>query len=72
MVEYTFKSDSNSATKKVAEFIKGFKPKVNFTIDNGHFGLEINCKFDNEKDRDSFINTLSESLRASENGSYIG
>lgn len=28
MIEYAFQSNSNSATKKVAEFIKGFSPKI--------------------------------------------
>ena len=48
MIDYIFKSDSNSATKKVTEFIKEFNPKVDFKIEEGHFGLDINCKFDND------------------------
>lgn len=72
MVEYIFKSDTDIATKKVADFIEGFTPKVHFVIEKGHFGLDINCKFNNESDRDSFIKTLNESLNISENGSYLG
>ncbi len=71
MIEYNFKSNSNSETKKIAEFIKRFTPKINFIIEEGHFGLSINCKFENQNDKDSFIQTLGNSLNISEDGSYI-
>lgn len=71
MIEYAFQSSSNSATKKVAEFIKGFSPKIDFEIEDGYFGLAINCKFESQNDRDSFIHALADSLNIAEDGSYI-
>ena len=72
MINYTFKSNSDSATKKVAEFIEGFIPKIDFQVERGHFGLEITCQFIDENQKDSFIATLNESLDVSESGEYIG
>nr|WP_294928361.1 hypothetical protein [uncultured Flavobacterium sp.] len=72
MIEYSFGANSNSATKKIAEFIKSFEPKINFEIEDSYFGKLINCKFENEIEKDSFIKTLSNSLNIAEDGTYLG
>ncbi|MBF4473799.1 hypothetical protein [Flavobacterium sp. HJJ] len=71
MIEYIFQSNSNSATKKIAEHIKEFTPKINFVLEDGYFGLAINCNFESQNDKDSFIQTLVNSLNISEDGSYL-
>jgi hypothetical protein len=71
MIKYSFASNSDSATNKIAEFIKSFEPKIDFEIGESYFGKEINCKFENENDKDSFIRTLSNSLNISEDGTYL-
>lgn len=75
MIEYVIKSDSNRETKKIVKYIEGFHPKINFEIEKIHFNSEIlesiNCKFENESERDLFIKALSEGLGISETGEYL-
>ena len=70
MINYTFQMDSSSETKKMSGVIKKFIPNTNFTVNEGHFGLEINCKFENEQQKDSFIKVFSELLHINEDGTY--
>ncbi|GGA69654.1 hypothetical protein GCM10008015_07970 [Flavobacterium palustre] len=71
MIEYSFKSDSNYTTQKIAEFINLIEPKINYEIEDSHFGKIISCKFEDETERDSFILTLSNSLNISEEGRFL-
>jgi hypothetical protein len=70
MIEYIFMSDSNSSTKKIAEFIKNFNPSVNFKISENYRGLEIICNFENEKIKNSFIDAIGIALGTDSFGKF--
>lgn len=72
MIEYAFNSDSLRATLKIAEHIKSFEPKVNFEIRKSFNITYINCKFENEIEKDSFEKALANSLNIAEGGFYVG
>jgi len=71
MIKHTFKTNSNNLTKRVAKHIESFDPKINYITEQGSFGIEITAEFENEVDRDIFINKLSNSLKLSENGIFL-
>lgn len=51
--------------------MKGFIPHIDFIIDEGHFGLAIICKFDNENDKNFFIRKLDNSLNIHKDVFYL-
>lgn len=71
MIRHTFKADSDSETRKMAIVIKKFIPQTKFILKDGHFGLEINCSFDNEEKKDIFIATFNKITGIGEDGKYI-
>lgn len=71
MIKQTFKTDSNSETRKIAIVIKKFIPQINISLEDGHFGLEINCYFDNEEKKNSFIATFNKLIGIAEDGTYL-
>lgn len=71
MIVYIFKSESNCETKKMADFISFIKPRINFKIEETHFGKVINCEFENETKKNSFIKALRNALNISEEGRYL-
>ncbi len=71
MIRHSFKADSDSETRKMAIVIEKFIPQTKFTLKAGHFGLEINCNFDNEEKKDLFIATFNKIIGIGEDEKYI-
>ena len=70
MIKHSFSAQSDSETKRIANFIETFTPKINFVFEQSHFGLQITATFNSEDEKSSFFHSLSAALNISDDGSY--
>ncbi len=72
MIDISFKANSNFETKAWADKIDSFEPKVDFElIEDTPLGTIIKVKFENEIERDNFINSISKVFNILEDGTYL-
>lgn len=71
MIEQSFKSNSDSETKRIANFIELNYPEIFFTIEKTVFGFCITVKFNSEKEKNSFFNAFSSNLNIKKDGNYL-
>uniref|UniRef100_UPI004049E5B4 hypothetical protein n=1 Tax=Flavobacterium sp. TaxID=239 RepID=UPI004049E5B4 len=71
MIVHSFRAQSDSETKRIANFIETFNPKVNFILEESHSMLQITAKFNSEDEKNNFLLSLSSALNINENGSYL-
>ncbi len=71
MIKYSFATQSDSETKRLAEYISSFEPKILFIIQNSLTGLHITATFNSEEEKNDFVSSLSSALNITDNGFYL-
>ncbi len=71
MFKYSFKAHTDTETKRIANFIETFEPKINFILDRSCFGMQITAEFISEDEKNSFLANLCSKLNLSEEGFYL-
>jgi len=71
MEQYTFGSNSNSTTRKIANFIKDNYPRIDFVLEEVDDKLSITCKFNSNYEKDYFHYCLCNELNVNEKGVFL-